>query len=270
MRASTAIVLVSSLLLMAGCAKDMTSTGSIPQDAVSTSSLAKLSVTELDEKVSAAGAKYKANPKDKIAGLSYAKLLGMTGRDEQALAVVRQMVIYYPKDNDVLSAYGKSLAATGNFPQAIDAIDRALKPDQPDWRLLSAKGAILDQLGKSDAAREMYRQALDIVPNEPSVLSNMGMSYLLANDLPSAETYLRKANAQNGADSRIRQNLALVVGLQGRFDEAEKIASAELPAAEAKANIQYLRKMLTQQNAWNQLKAVDGKKSNKKKKAPVQ
>jgi Flp pilus assembly protein TadD len=45
-------------------------------------------------------------------------------------------------------------------------------------------------------------------------------------------------------DSRIRQNLALVVGLQGRFDEAEGIVKADLPVDEAAANVAYLKQML--------------------------
>mgnify|MGYP006384012525 CR=1 FL=1 len=40
---------------------------------------------------------------------------------------------------------------------------------------------------------ELYRKALDIQPNEPSVLSNLGMSYLLSDDLKTAETYMRSA-----------------------------------------------------------------------------
>ena len=42
----------------------------------------------------------------------------------------------------------------------------------------------------------------------------------------------------------MRQNLALVVGLQGRFAEAEKIARADLSPEEAAANVAYLRQML--------------------------
>ena len=45
----------------------------------------------------------------------------------------------------------------------------------------------------------------------------------------------------------MRQNLALVVGLQGRFAEAEEIARADLPPDEAAANVDYLRQMLAQQ-----------------------
>jgi len=42
----------------------------------------------------------------------------------------------------------------------------------------------------------------------------------------------------------VRQNLALVVGLQGRFAEAEEIARADLPPDQAAANVAYLRQML--------------------------
>ncbi len=109
---------------------------------------------------------------------------------------------------------------------------------------------------------DLYRKALDLKPNEPSVLSNLGMSYVLEGDLRTAETYMRSASEQPGADSRVRQNLALVVGLQGRFDEAEQIASQELSPEQAQANVAYLRSMLSQQNAWKQLKDSDKKKTN--------
>ena len=112
-------------------------------------------------------------------------------------------------------------------------------------------------MGNAKQARELYRKALDLKPNEPSVLSNLGMSYVLEGDLRTAETYMRSASEQSGADSRVRQNLALVVGLQGRFDEAEQIASQELSAEQAQANVAYLRSMLSQQNAWKQLKDGD-------------
>ncbi len=42
----------------------------------------------------------------------------------------------------------------------------------------------------------------------------------------------------------MRQNLGLVVGLQGRFAEAENIVKAELPPDEAASNVAYLKQML--------------------------
>ena len=62
---------------------------------------------------------------------------------------------------------------------------------------------------------------------------------------------------QPSADSRVRQNLALVVGLQGRFPEAEQIARRELLPQQADANVAYLRGMLSQQNSWQKFAAKD-------------
>ena len=73
--------------------------------------------------------------------------------------------------------------------------------------------------------------------------------------MPDAEKTLRLAIAGKGAEKlpRIRQNLALVVGLQGRFDEARKIASQDLPPDQVDANLAYLQQMLSQPNTWAQL-----------------
>ena len=143
---------------------------------------------------------------------------------------------------------------TGSFAMASpppgEADWRRSAPDQPDWRVLSVQGAVLDQMGQHEEAQRYYATALRIVPDEPSVLSNLGLSYALSKDLVRAEATLRRAAAQSRVDPRVRQNLALVVGLQGRFAEAEGIAQADLPSDEAAANVAYLRKMLAQQNGW--------------------
>lgn len=55
----------------------------------------------------------------------------------------------------------------------------------------------------------------------------------------------------------MRQNLALIVGLQGRFAEAEDIARREMTPDQAETNIAYLRQMLAQQNAWNLIEQED-------------
>jgi hypothetical protein len=61
----------------------------------------------------------------------------------------------------------------------------------------------------------------------------------------TAEQLLRTAVASGSNDKRVRQNLALVLGVQGKFDEARKIASSDLPEADAKANMAYLKNMLS-------------------------
>ena len=244
------------VLALAGCSttKDRMTTGSVPK---LTKPVEEMDATELRSATDRLGQAYEKNPRDPVTGVNYANLLRMNGRDAQALAVMQQVAISNPADRNVLAAYGKAQAAAGQFQQALDTIGRAQTPDRPDWKLISAEGAILDQMGKASDARQRYRDALDIQPNEPSILSNLGMSYVLTGDLRTAETYLRSAASQPTADSRVRQNLALVVGLQGRFPEAEQIARRELSPQQADANVAYLRGMLSQQNSWQKLAAKD-------------
>ena len=161
-RNSTSLIALSvaCALALSACATDPTRTGSIGSR---NKPLEKMTVQELEQVTRTYGKKYDRAPKDKAVGLGYANVLRTTGRNEQALAVMQQMVIHHPKDNDVLSAYGKALAATGNLKKALGVIERAQRPDRPDWKLFSAHGAILDQLDRSNEARILYRKALDIV-----------------------------------------------------------------------------------------------------------
>jgi len=196
------------------------------------------------------GERYRADPRDPDAAIKYAAALRANGQRSQAVAVLEQAALTHPKNLAVLGAYGRALADNGDYKQALDVLNRAHTPDQPDWRILSVQGAVLDQMGRHEEAQRYYATALRIVPDEPSVLSNLGLSYALSKDLVRAESTLRRASAQGSSDARVRQNLALVVGLQGRFAEAETIARADLPSDEAAANVSYLRKMLAQQNGW--------------------
>lgn len=194
------------------------------------------------------GERYRANPKDADAALAYGQALRATGQRAQAAAVLEQATIANPGNKALLAGYGRALADNGNSQAAFDVLSRAHSPANPDWRILSVQGTTLDKMGKHDEARRYYASALKIVPEEPSVLSNLGLSYMLTRELPQAEQTLRRAYGNPRADGRVRQNLALVVGLQGRFAEAETIAKGDLPAEEAQANVAYLREMLSQKD----------------------
>jgi Flp pilus assembly protein TadD len=236
-------------LAVAGCAsKPPGTTGSIGGP-LGASSAAATSDAEWRRIAESAGSQYRANPKDTAAALQYAKALRALGQRPQAVAVLEQASYASPNDNEILGAYGRALADVGQHKQALEVLERAHTPDNPDWRILSAQGAVLDQMGRHQEAQRYYSSALKIVPNEPSVLSNLGLSYALAKDLPKAEATLRKAMEAPNADRRVRQNLALVIGLQGRFAEAETMARADLPPEEAASNAAYLKQMLADAKA---------------------
>jgi Flp pilus assembly protein TadD len=226
---------------LAGCVSTQSgeTTGSLAAPAAPTSQ------DEWRRAAGALGERYQANPDDPQAAILYAQALRATGQRAQAVAVLEQASLHNTKNTEVLGAYGRALADVGNFQQALDVLSRAHSPDRPDWRILSAQGAVLDQMGRHEDAQHYYETALKIVPDEPSVLSNLGLSYALSKQLARAEATLKRAAGGQRVDPRVRQNLALVVGLQGRFAEAEAIARADLPPEEASANVAYLKQMLS-------------------------
>lgn len=195
------------------------------------------------------GEEYKSKPADPQVAIAYAQALRRSEQNAQAVAVLEQAMIKNPNHKALAGEYGRALAEAGRLQQALDVLSRAHTPDQPDWRVLNAQGAINDQLGNYKAARRFYQTALKIVPDEPSVLSNLGLSYILSKELKLAETTLRKAAASPRAEKRVRQNLALALALQGKFEEAEKIAAGDLPPEEASANIAALRDLIKEQQA---------------------
>ena len=240
-RAATAVSAVL-LLALCGCQTDGLSdiTGSLGEKAEKTSPAQSLESYR---------DRYRSHPEDANAALNYGKALRASGQRSQAVAMLEQAMIAHPGDKVLMAGYGRALADNGNFQQALEVLGRAHSPDDPDWRILSAQGAVLDQLGRGEEARQYYASALRIVPEEPSVLSNLALSYVLSKDLAKAEETLRRANARSDASPRVKLNLALVVGLRGNMAEAESLAKEGRPPEEAAANVVYLKRMLAKQAA---------------------
>jgi len=243
-----ASVAILAALAASGCS---TTSGTSPDTTGSIATdTAPRSAAQWRSEMDSWGERYRANQADPDAAVRYAQALRAVGQRAQAAAVLEQSAIHNPENRVVLGAYGRALADNGSYQQALEVLNRAHSQDQPDWRILSVQGAVLDQMGRHSDAQRHYASALRLMPEEPSVLSNLGLSYALSKNLPAAEATMRRAAAQPGAEPKVRQNLALVVGLQGRFQEAETIAKGDLSPAEASANVAYLRQMLAQQSEW--------------------
>ena len=242
----------AAALALSACATDPTTTGSIGGNSVGpTPDFSSMSRVDAQANLQSLAGAYQANPKDKATIIYYAAALRAEGQAEQSIAVLEQGMVALPTDADIRVAYAKALTAGGRFDQALSVLDDTIRPDAPNWNALSVKGAILDQMGRNEEARELYTQALLIAPGEASLEANMGLSYAMTNDLNAAEQHLRRAVKMRGATSQIRQNLALVVGLQGRFEEARDLFNRELAADQVEANMAYIKALLTQQNRWD-------------------
>jgi Flp pilus assembly protein TadD len=199
------------------------------------------------------GKRFEADPKSKANALNYARALRALTRYQEAVAVLREAAVMRPQDEEVLGAYGKALADDGRLQEAAEVLSRAHSPERPNWSILNAQGSVADQLGDHAHAQAYYAAALKIVPDEPTVLSNLGLSYAMSKQLGEAEETLRRASNQPKADFRVRQNLALVLALQGKFQEAEAISRQDLSPQDAAANIASIRAMIARSSNWRDI-----------------
>jgi Flp pilus assembly protein TadD len=234
---------------LAGCQDFGDVTGSVPGSTAMPTDEAKLRAYTDD-----CGKRYERNPGEKSASIDYARALRALTRYSEAVAVIQTAAIKAPKDFDVLGEYGKALADAGQLAQAKDVLTRAYTPDSPRWDVMSVEGTVADRLGDHVSAMEFYHEALKISPGEPGVLTNMGLSLALAKQLPEAEQALRQAVASPKADARMRGDLALVLALEGKFDQAETVGLADLSPAAARANVEAIRQMIAENDSWRELR----------------
>lgn len=242
------IILVSSLAL--GACQDK-SPGLDGVDPLATGSTSTPSIRTTAKLAKS----WQSDPKNLRVGLAYAAELKGLGQSDQQLQVLATLMQYHPQDPTLLATYGRELMLKGQPDQAETVLGKAVASGSTDWKVYSAMGSALDQQSKYEEARGYYQRALKMAPGNAKVMNNLGMSYALEGNLKQAEQTLREAMGLPAGknEPRVRQNLALVVGLQGRFDEARQIASADLPPDEVEANMAYLQKMLSQPNTWQQL-----------------
>ena len=176
-------------LAAAGCFnRNPTTTGSIDPQATR-----QMSQSDLRAHAEALAERHARNPDDVQVTVAYASVLRRLDQRAQAVAVLQSASIRTPDNMELLGAYGRALAGVGRFEEADSVLARAHLPENPDWRILSAQGTVADQLGDQERARGYYEAALRIQPDEPSILSNYGLSLALANELPRAESKLRQA-----------------------------------------------------------------------------
>ncbi len=145
----------------------------------------------------------------------------------------------------------------GQLDIATQALKTAEAQGIDDWKTLSAQGTLRAKQAQYAEAEQYFLAALQKEPNAISVTNNLALAYALDGKADKAEELLRKAVASGQGDKRVRQNLALVLGIEGKYDEARQIASVDMGEQEAKANVTYLRNMLTSPNAFASAKPDD-------------
>jgi Flp pilus assembly protein TadD len=177
---------------------------------------------------------------DNDARLRLAKALRALGRYEEAGENADQLLVMQPTNYDALLESARDRIGQNQGFYAIDPAQRAEALEPHDWRPVSLLAVALEQSERDSEALAAHKKALALAPDNPATLSNLGMYYATHGDKTQAEALLRRAVAAPGAGAQERQNLALVLGLEGRFDEAEQLERQDLPPQAVDNNLAYL------------------------------
>lgn len=140
---------------------------------------------------------------------------------------------------DIEFSMARSLEAEGKSQKAIQAYRKVA--DAYEMPEAYHRLAVLHDLREDfTSSAKYYQQALRLDPNNPQVLCDLGYSYYLQQRLSESEGILRQAVHVAPADPLPRNNLGLVLGAAGRFDEAyEQFAAVSATKAEAHVNLSY-------------------------------
>lgn len=185
---------------------------------------------EMDNHVLAAGAYSQVPETDRSypqAQLGRASALGRMGQIDEALGVLETLAAQQPDLPAVHAALGDTLRFEQRFAEATPHYDKAIElydEDQPgQWSVYFARAITLERQGQWDEAEADFRHALELFPDQPSVLNYLGYSYVERREnLDEALDMIQRAVAGRPYDGYIRDSLGWVYYRLGRYEEAVK------------------------------------------------
>ena len=146
-------------------------------------------------------------------------------RGDEALAVLQDILKQKPKWADAYVAVGDILRGQKKYAEAVTAYDNALKNAPPgedgSWAIHYSRGIALERAKNWDSAEKDFRKALELRPDDPSVLNYLGYSYLDRGvKLPEARKLIEAAYKQRPNDGYIIDSFGWALFKNGQYKEA--------------------------------------------------
>lgn len=180
-----------------------------------------------------------AHPRDAEAWNLLAIIANDPRRAAEAIACAQRAVGLEAHRAEFHFSHGRALKTAGRVDDAVAAYERAiaLRPDFAEAYV--SLGIALRLLGRLDEAAERHRAALRLRPGFAEALGNLGNvlaqrlarsvgTNLTAEDLREAEDVQRRALALAPRNADTLHNLAVVLKLTGRADEAAELFNRAL------------------------------------------
>jgi D-alanyl-D-alanine carboxypeptidase len=187
-------------------------------------------------------------------GLATRAMAALNSNDvPAAIGFAERAVAKTPNDAGFRALLGNAYFAGGRFQSAEGAYRDSLTlySNQPQVVLKLALVEIA--LGKNNDALSFLDAAKDVL--DPA---DYGLAVALAGHPADAVPMLEAAARVPGADSRVRQNLALAYALTGNWTQARTVAAQDVPADQVDARIQQWMQFASPKKPSDQVAALVG------------
>ena len=148
-------------------------------------------------------------------------------KTEEAVLVLRKLAADYPTRLDALSTLGTIFRSRKRFEEAVDvyndAIARLETPRARNWHLYYSRGVSYERLKDWDNAEPDFLKALELQPEQPTVLNYLGYSWVEKNmHLEKAQKMIERAVELRPRDGYIVDSLGWVLYRLGDYVGAVK------------------------------------------------
>jgi Tfp pilus assembly protein PilF len=137
-------------------------------------------------------------------------------------------------------AKGINCERSGQFDKAREIYEKMLAEDPQSAEALHRLAVVADKQRRHPEAQALYTQVIQRQPKNAEVFNDLGYSFYLSGQLPKAESALAKAVQMEPDNARFRNNLGMVMGQQGRVQDAFDQFSRAGSEADAHYNVAFI------------------------------
>ena len=156
-------------------------------------------------------------------GLKHGIHLLKYGKHEEALGYFLDCLYENPLDMDAVMYAGIAYTETGLQNEAVRALEfytSRIKNSSEAWEGL---GCAYYRVKRFSDAKECFAKAMELTPDEPSVIRNLGLTCMVMQDEDEAYSLLERAVSMDGKDYRSVYALSSLCMRTKKFDEAEML-----------------------------------------------
>ena len=155
------------------------------------------------------------------AKIAYARASSKLGLTDEAAAVLSLLLSEAPDNRLAKTTLAQVHSTATRYAAALRVLETL---SEPTGRELMLMGQLSHVTGDSVRGQERLSDALNLSPDDASILQAAALSFALNGDYPSSVGLLRRAMDQRSATGEAQKGLALVYALSGQRSAALRLA----------------------------------------------